>query len=134
MAVSGIIKGTSKFLMVTALAAIGLGTSITDFKKSRIKTYVLWNYNRHFGNINSTGCYLVYGIDVNYIPLKLTLDFKLESKILQLFKIVLTNSKIVIQYLSKLNIFLIKSGGGTRPVEARQPVFQGAKSVGLTER
>lgn len=33
-AVSGVIKGTSKFLMVTALAAIGLGTSITDFKKA----------------------------------------------------------------------------------------------------
>ncbi len=35
--VSGIIKGTSKFLMVTALAAIGLGTSITDFKKAGLK-------------------------------------------------------------------------------------------------
>ena len=33
-AVSGIMKSTSKFLMVTALAAIGLGTSITDFKKA----------------------------------------------------------------------------------------------------
>ena len=32
--VSGMIKGASKFLMVTALAAIGLGTSITDFKKA----------------------------------------------------------------------------------------------------
>ena len=32
--VSGIMKSTSKFLMVTALAAIGLGTSITDFKKA----------------------------------------------------------------------------------------------------
>ena len=32
--VSGVIKTTSKFLMVTALAAIGLGTSITDFKKA----------------------------------------------------------------------------------------------------
>jgi len=32
--VSGLIKNTSKFLMVTALAAIGLGTSITDFKKA----------------------------------------------------------------------------------------------------
>lgn len=30
----GIIKSTSKFLMVTALAAIGLSTSITDFKKA----------------------------------------------------------------------------------------------------
>ena len=36
-AVSGIIKSTSKFLMVTALAAIGLGTSITDFKKAGLK-------------------------------------------------------------------------------------------------
>ena len=35
--VSGIIKGTSKFLMVTALAAIGLGTSIADFKKAGLK-------------------------------------------------------------------------------------------------
>lgn len=35
--VSGIMKGTSKFLMVTALAAIGLGTSITDFKKAGLK-------------------------------------------------------------------------------------------------
>ncbi len=34
VAVSGIMKSTSKFLMVTALAAIGLGTSITDFKKA----------------------------------------------------------------------------------------------------
>ena len=33
-AVSGILKSSSKFLMVTALAAIGLGTSITDFKKA----------------------------------------------------------------------------------------------------
>ena len=33
-AVSSIMKHTSKFLMVTALAAIGLGTSITDFKKA----------------------------------------------------------------------------------------------------
>ena len=31
------IKGTSKFLMVTALAAIGLGTSITDFKKAGLR-------------------------------------------------------------------------------------------------
>lgn len=37
VAVSGIMKGTSKFLMVTALAAIGLGTSITDFKKAGLK-------------------------------------------------------------------------------------------------
>lgn len=37
VAVSGIIKDTSKFLMVTALAAIGLGTSITDFKKAGLK-------------------------------------------------------------------------------------------------
>jgi len=36
-AASGIIKSTSKFLMVTALAAIGLGTSITDFKKAGLK-------------------------------------------------------------------------------------------------
>lgn len=35
--VSGIIKGTSKFLMVTALAAIGLGTSVADFKKAGLK-------------------------------------------------------------------------------------------------
>ncbi len=32
--VSGIMKTASKFLMVSALAAIGLGTSITDFKKA----------------------------------------------------------------------------------------------------
>ena len=32
--VSAILKTTSKFLMVTALAAIGLGTSIADFKKA----------------------------------------------------------------------------------------------------
>lgn len=36
-ATSGIIKDASKFLMVTALAAIGLGTSITDFKKAGLK-------------------------------------------------------------------------------------------------
>lgn len=36
-ATSKVIKGTSKFLMVTALAAIGLGTSITDFKKAGLK-------------------------------------------------------------------------------------------------
>ena len=36
-AASGILKGTSKFLMVTALAAIGLGTSLTDFKKAGLR-------------------------------------------------------------------------------------------------
>ena len=35
--VSGIMKGTSKFLMVTALAAIGLNTSLLDFKKAGLK-------------------------------------------------------------------------------------------------
>ncbi len=35
--VSGVLKNTSKFLMVTALAAIGLGTSLTDFKKAGLK-------------------------------------------------------------------------------------------------
>ena len=34
---SGAIKSTSKFLMVSALAAIGLGTSITDFKKAGLR-------------------------------------------------------------------------------------------------
>ena len=34
---SGFMKNTSKLLMVTALAAIGLGTSITDFKKAGLK-------------------------------------------------------------------------------------------------
>ena len=33
-AVSGTMKTASKFLMVTALAAIGLGTSLSDFKKA----------------------------------------------------------------------------------------------------
>ena len=33
-AVSGVMKKASKFLMVTALAAIGLNTSLTDFKKA----------------------------------------------------------------------------------------------------
>lgn len=37
VAVSGAIKSASKFLMVTALAAIGLGTSITDFKKAGLR-------------------------------------------------------------------------------------------------
>lgn len=32
--VSDVMKSASKFLMVTALAAIGLGTSLTDFKKA----------------------------------------------------------------------------------------------------
>lgn len=32
--ISNMMKSTSKFLMVTALAAIGLGTSIADFKKA----------------------------------------------------------------------------------------------------
>ncbi len=36
-AVGGVIKSASKFLMVTALAAIGLGTSLTDFKKAGLK-------------------------------------------------------------------------------------------------
>ena len=36
MEVSGIMKSASKFLMVTALAAIGLGTSIADFKNAGI--------------------------------------------------------------------------------------------------
>ena len=31
------IKATSKFLMVTALAAIGLNTSLLDFKKAGLK-------------------------------------------------------------------------------------------------
>ena len=31
---SGILKNTSKFLMVSALAAIGLNTSLLDFKKA----------------------------------------------------------------------------------------------------
>ena len=35
--VSGMIKSASKFLMVTALAAIGLNTSIIDFKKAGLK-------------------------------------------------------------------------------------------------
>ena len=34
VALSGMMKASSKFLMVTALAAIGLGTSVTDFKKA----------------------------------------------------------------------------------------------------
>ena len=34
---SGVMKTASKFLMVTALAAIGLSTSITDFKKAGLK-------------------------------------------------------------------------------------------------
>lgn len=37
VAVSGVIKSASKFLMVTALAAIGLSTSITDFKKAGLR-------------------------------------------------------------------------------------------------
>ena len=36
-AVSGIMKTASKFLMVAALAAIGLSTSISDFKKAGLK-------------------------------------------------------------------------------------------------
>ena len=36
-AMSGILKITSKFLMVTALAAIGLNTSLLDFKKAGLK-------------------------------------------------------------------------------------------------
>ena len=36
-AVSGVIKSSSKFLMVTALAAIGLNTSLTDFKKAGLR-------------------------------------------------------------------------------------------------
>ena len=35
--VASIMKHTSKFLMVTALSAIGLGTSIMDFKKAGLK-------------------------------------------------------------------------------------------------
>ncbi len=34
---SGVMKSSSKFLMVTALAAIGLGTSIVDFKNAGLK-------------------------------------------------------------------------------------------------
>ena len=36
-AVSSVIKTASKFLMVTALAAIGLNTSLTDFKKAGLR-------------------------------------------------------------------------------------------------
>ena len=39
-AVSDIAKTVSKFLMVTALAAIGLGTSFKDFKKSGINPMI----------------------------------------------------------------------------------------------
>ena len=35
--VGSLVKNASKFLMVTALAAIGLGTSITDFKNAGLK-------------------------------------------------------------------------------------------------
>ena len=35
--VGGVLKSVSKVLMVTALAAIGLGTSLTDFKKAGLK-------------------------------------------------------------------------------------------------
>ncbi len=35
--ISAVIKSASKFLMVTALAAIGLSTSITDFKKAGLR-------------------------------------------------------------------------------------------------
>lgn len=37
VAVSGVMKKASKFLMVTALAAIGLNTSLLDFKKAGLK-------------------------------------------------------------------------------------------------
>ena len=37
VAAAGVIKSTSKFLMVSALAAIGLSTSITDFKKAGLR-------------------------------------------------------------------------------------------------
>lgn len=37
VAAAGVMKRASKFLMVTALAAIGLGTSITDFKKAGLR-------------------------------------------------------------------------------------------------
>ena len=36
-AMAGALKSVSKVLMVTALAAIGLGTSLTDFKKAGLK-------------------------------------------------------------------------------------------------
>ena len=36
-AASGVLKGASKFLMVAALAAIGLGTSLTDFRKAGLR-------------------------------------------------------------------------------------------------
>ena len=38
--ISSMMKSTSKFLMVTALAAIGLNTSLTDFKKAGLKPMV----------------------------------------------------------------------------------------------
>ena len=37
VAVAGTLKGASKFLMVTALAAIGLSTSLADFKKAGLR-------------------------------------------------------------------------------------------------
>jgi uncharacterized integral membrane protein (TIGR00698 family) len=37
VALSGMMKSASKFLMVTALAAIGLNTSLLDFKKAGLK-------------------------------------------------------------------------------------------------
>lgn len=35
--VSGVMKSVSKYLMVTSLSAIGLGTSLTDFKKAGLR-------------------------------------------------------------------------------------------------
>lgn len=35
--VSGVMKSASKYLMVTSLSAIGLGTSLTDFKKAGLR-------------------------------------------------------------------------------------------------
>ena len=37
LSVAGVLKDGSKFLMVTALAAIGLGTSLLDFKKAGLR-------------------------------------------------------------------------------------------------
>ena len=65
----GVIKSASKFLMVSALAAIGLGTSIVDFRRAGAEAYVLRYHHRHARHPDGARRYMGYGIAVTAISI-----------------------------------------------------------------
>ena len=63
------------------------------------------------------------------------LKFYLKNSYLYCLKFTVDKLSLYVKIINKLNTVLIKSGGGDRPCEARQPdLFQGANSGGLSER